>query len=401
MFAILGVQFWGGKFWKCTDESVRGVSECVGTASDGTVRKWQNAPINFDNVSNGMLTLFECASMELWLDVMHHSMDAPADIGEQPEANRQWWAAFFYVVFTIVGPFLIMNLFVGAVVDTFARVKSENGRAATLTEEQLQFVVSIKEMANSKPTAVMTEPEGEEQPGCVFKLRSACFKLVVDDRFDAAVILLIVVNICVMSMSIWEKPPLGVPAGLQQERDLQETTWNDSLEWCNAFFTLLFAVEATLKLIGLGWRQYFGSMFNVFDFTVLITSIAGFILDLIALDSGNSDILQVVLMFRAARVMRVFRLTVKFGGVRRLLETLLFALPSLLNVTMLLCLVLFIFTIMGMNLFGTNQLSTYSGYDHYGLHTEHANFREFWKGFFTLFRMSTGNAATISCFAMM
>eukprot|EP00657_Telonema_sp_P-1_P010085 TRINITY_DN4377_c0_g1_i1.p1 TRINITY_DN4377_c0_g1~~TRINITY_DN4377_c0_g1_i1.p1 ORF type:complete len:421 (+),score=130.40 TRINITY_DN4377_c0_g1_i1:2-1264(+) len=132
IFAIMGVQFWAGKFWKCTDETVKNVTECI--AAGG---QWLNAPINFDNVLNGMLTLFEVASLELWLDVMYNSMDAPSNIGEQPVMNCQWWSSVYYVVFIIIGSFLVMNLFVGAVVDTFGKVKAEQERSGMLSDLSL------------------------------------------------------------------------------------------------------------------------------------------------------------------------------------------------------------------------------------------------------------------------
>jgi len=105
VFAILGVQFWAGKFWKCSDDSVASVEQCVGTADDGSPRQWQNAPINFDNVSNGMLSLFEIASMELWLDVMYNAMDVPSEIGLQPVQDEAWYFAIYFVIFIIIARF--------------------------------------------------------------------------------------------------------------------------------------------------------------------------------------------------------------------------------------------------------------------------------------------------------
>jgi len=388
IFAILGVQFWAGRFWRCTDDTVAGVSECVGTAADGTPREWQNAPINFDNVPNGMLTLFEVASMELWLDVMHNAMDAPSEIGVQPSTDQHWWASLYFVVFIVIGSFLIMNLFVGAVVDTFNTVKTESAKSATMTENQMQFVSSMKEMLSNKPQRALVPLDGDS---CLVGLRRRCFHLCTNAYFDTAVMILITANVLVMSLFWWEMPRTGVLADSQQERELQETPWNSSLTHINTAFTALFVMEATLKLFGFGCGQYFSSGLNIFDFFVVSVSVIGFVFELVA-GSDNTDMLNILLIFRAARVMRIFRLTVRFSGVKRLMETLMFTLPSLLNVTMLLVLVLFIFTILGMNFFGLNKISTTSGYNHYGLYTEHANFRTFWKGFFTLFRMSTGES---------
>jgi len=387
VFAILGVQFWSGKFWKCSDDSVTGVDECFGIADDGSPRLWQNAPINFDTVSNGMLTLFEVASMELWLDVMYNAMDVPSTIGMQPIKNNAWYSAIYFVIFIIIGSFLIMNLFVGAVVDTFNTVKKENLRSATLSDSQQQFVSSMREMLANKPVPVLVPLEG----GCS-GFRGLCFQLATSDLFDNIILCLIAVNILVMGAGWWELPDLGVEVGSQAMRDVQDTPWNKALDLINFIFTFIFSSEAIVKLLGLGTKQYFESSMNIFDFCVVTVSVIGCMLEVFLGDDQSPTLIGVLLIFRAARVMRLFRLTVRFEGVKRLLETLVFTLPSLMNVTMLLMLVLFIFTILGMSFFGNNPNSTVTDHGHYGLYTEHANFRTFWKGFFTLFRMCTGES---------
>ena len=76
VFGILGVQLWAGKLWTCSDpdgETLFGVdlNNCV------EPNIWKNADMHFDNIGGAMLTLFEVASLELWLDVMYAAMDAP------------------------------------------------------------------------------------------------------------------------------------------------------------------------------------------------------------------------------------------------------------------------------------------------------------------------------------
>ena len=79
VFGILGVQLWGGKLWTCSDpdgETLFGVdlNNCV------EPNIWKNADMHFDNIGRAMLTLFEVVSLELWLDVMYATMDAPDNL---------------------------------------------------------------------------------------------------------------------------------------------------------------------------------------------------------------------------------------------------------------------------------------------------------------------------------
>jgi len=98
------------------------------------------------------------------------------------------------------------------------------------------------------------------------------------------------------------------------------------------------------------------------------------------------------MVFRVARVLRICRLALRFAGIKRLLQTLLFTLPAVMNVLMLLCLAIFIFAVLGMSFFGENPYADTEDHGHYGLYNEHANFRYFHIGFFTLFRMTTGES---------
>jgi len=178
--------------------------------------------------------------------------------------------------------------------------------------------------------------------------------------------------------------------GTIAEFEAQTTGWNNAISTINLAFTFCFVTEAALKLVGLGMQQYFSVGMNCFDFLVVAVSVIGDILDR-SVSNIDMTFANMLLIFRAARVMRIFRLFTRFKGVRRLLETLLYTLPSLLNVTTLLVMVLFIYTILGMSFFGTMPLCP-DGPCPYGLYNDHANFRYFHTGFFTLFRMSTGES---------
>merc|ERR1712164_182325 len=97
--------------------------------------------------------------------------------------------------------------------------------------------------------------------------------------FDGVVVLLILLNVVVMSMVVWVMPPAGTLAGSLQEKQAQDTTWNQSISQINLVFTVCFVVEAYLKLMALGFEQYFASYMNTFDFFVVIISVAGDILE--------------------------------------------------------------------------------------------------------------------------
>ena len=67
------------------------------------------------------------------------------------------WAVFF-LMWMIVGCFVALNLFVGAIVDNFTRIKKESDGSATMTPEQEQWVNAMKS-TNTKPNKGARAPK--------------------------------------------------------------------------------------------------------------------------------------------------------------------------------------------------------------------------------------------------
>ncbi|KAL4475075.1 hypothetical protein ABPG74_001771 [Tetrahymena malaccensis] len=119
----------------------------------------------------------------------------------------------------------------------------------------------------------------------------------------------------------------------------------------NQVFTILFAIDMGLKLIGLGFTEYVSDKMNIFDAIIVILSV----LELAVL-SGSSS----VSAFRSLRILRVFRVL----RVTRLLRSLQFmkvliaaissTLQQFIFILLLLFLIMFIYALLGMSIFGGN-----------------------------------------------
>ena len=78
IFSIMGVQFFGGKFYKCTDadgerlpiDIINDKYECY--ENNYT---WVNSKIHFDHVGHAYLALFQVATFEGWMEVMADAVD--------------------------------------------------------------------------------------------------------------------------------------------------------------------------------------------------------------------------------------------------------------------------------------------------------------------------------------
>lgn len=91
------------------------------------------------------------------------------------------------------------------------------------------------------------------------------------------------------------------------------------------------------------------------------------------------NLLRLIRIFRVSSALRHFKFAT---GARKLLNTLIISLPASFNIGILLVLIMFIYSIIGMNFFLNIKLIN-------GL-TETQNFQTFGKSMITLFRISTG-----------
>jgi hypothetical protein len=184
-----------------------------------------------------------------------------------------------------------------------------------------------------------------------------------------------------------------------------------AMQVANVVFTVLFAAETSIRLIGLGRHQFFRfgmRSWNVFDLFLVLVSIADLLVQYLAnssssgssgsnsnssgsgsnsgSNSGNSagGLIFVTRILRLMRVTRLFRLIRHCRGLRLLLLTLVYSLPALTNIGSLLLLVFFVFAVLGVDTFGSVELG--------GGLTRHANFQNFPTAFATLVRVCTGEA---------
>ena len=221
IFAILGLELFGGKFGHCMDPGndliegdrlivgmqeitidgsitkINDYQECMSLSRYNITRRTTDGILltdmaditgdrsylkhtefpqwlypqfgSFDNVFMSLMLLFEVSALEAWPDVMHVAMDAdskdlfiqpyrfdsnplswmnsdnwtksstrprPDVVTEQKHVSSNVEAAIFFVLWIVFGCFVIVNMTVGVVCDTFADIKAENDGLLLMTEEE-------------------------------------------------------------------------------------------------------------------------------------------------------------------------------------------------------------------------------------------------------------------------
>ena len=116
----------------------------------------------------------------------------------------------------------------------------------------------------------------------------------------------------------------------------------------NFAFTMYFVVEMTVKLMGLGPHRYVSDNFNIFDGLVTILGVIDMALTL----APNVTSPGAMSIFRAFRLMRVFRLARSWTSLNHIITVLLSSLASVGWLTALMFLYLFITGLLGMTVSG-------------------------------------------------
>ena len=120
----------------------------------------------------------------------------------------------------------------------------------------------------------------------------------------------------------------------------------DTLYYLDRILTVVFFIETLIKLYAMGFISYFGNAWCWLDFVIVAVSLLNFGVSL--LGAGNIPIFKTM---RTLRALRPLRAMAKLEGMKVVVNALIGALPSIVNV-LLVCLIFWlIFAIIGVNTF--------------------------------------------------
>uniref|UniRef100_A0A8C4I2S4 Voltage-dependent N-type calcium channel subunit alpha n=1 Tax=Dicentrarchus labrax TaxID=13489 RepID=A0A8C4I2S4_DICLA len=441
MFAIIGVEFYMGKFhttcfridtgeraadWPC------GLEPPARTCPNGTeCREYWTGPnfgiTNFDNILFAVLTVFQCITMEGWVDILYSTNDVAGNT----------WNWLYFIPLIIIGSFFMLNLVLGVLSGEFAkereRVEKRQEFLKLRRQQQiereltgyLEWICKAEEVlleeeeeiaeekspldgawykrkqnlpvlkrgkAKKGKNDLISAEEGEDPfadissvapPGSPFgrasvksssKLDSSSYfrrkekrtrffirRMVKAQSFYWIVLCLVGLNTLCVAIVHYDQPK-----------------WLTQALYTTEFVFLgLFLTEMSLKMYGLGARNYFHSSFNCFDFGVIVGSICEVIWDMIK--PGASFGISVL---RALRLLRIFKVTKYWNSLRNLVVSLLNSMKSIISLLFLLFLFIVVFALLGMQLFG--------GQFNFEDETPTTNFDTFPAAILTVFQILTG-----------
>uniref|UniRef100_A0A8C7UAL3 Voltage-dependent N-type calcium channel subunit alpha n=1 Tax=Oncorhynchus mykiss TaxID=8022 RepID=A0A8C7UAL3_ONCMY len=404
MFAIIGVEFYMGKFHStCFTLAVPAGAFPCGTEApsrmcpNGTecTEYWigPNYGItNFDNILFAVLTVFQCITMEGWVDILYNANDASGNT----------WNWLYFIPLIIIGSFFMLNLVLGVLSGEFAkereRVEKRQDFLKLRRQQQIERELTgyLEWICKAEEVLLAEEDENAEEkspldgawykrkqnlPGgavCVFPPGSPFGRASVKSmKLD--------------SSSYFRRKERRMRFFIRRMVKAQSFYW--TVLCLVGLNTLCVAHTHThthahtyihyrmddyhLKMYGLGARNYFHSSFNCFDFGVIIGSILEVVWSMIK--PGASYGISVL---RALRLLRLFKFTKYWNSLRNLVVSLLNSMKSIISLLFLLFLFIVVFALLGMQLFG--------GQFNFEEETPTTNFDTFPAAILTVFQILTG-----------
>ncbi|KAM6474331.1 sodium channel protein type 8 subunit alpha isoform 5-T7 [Liasis olivaceus] len=187
-----------------------------------------------------------------------------------------------------------------------------------------------------------------------WNLRKTCFLIVEHNWFETFIIFMILLS-----------------SGALAFEDIyieQRKTIRTVLEYADKVFTYIFILEMLLKWCAYGFVKFFTNAWCWLDFLIVAVSLVS----LIANALGYSE-LGAIKSLRTLRALRPLRALSRFEGMRVVVNALVGAIPSIMNV-LLVCLIFWlIFSIMGVNLFAGKYHYCFNETSEYRFEIEEVN----------------------------
>jgi len=428
IYSIIGLELFMGAFHKtcfdiATGEMMEDPNPCGGIfhCPNGTECRgeWEGPQwgiTSFDNFGQAMLTVFQCITLEGWTDMLYWIHDSQGNT----------WQFIYFTSMVVLGSFFVMNLILGVLSGEFSKEKEkaqsrgdfQRLRAQQQMEEDLQGYIDWITQAEDIA-------EQEEQQGTLqveVDIASAKKNHVVAGLLKSAMLPLQQVVDVHLTAKVTDgeakKPRKHMRQSPWQKRMKSFEKWNRSMkrkarrvcksqwmfwliiilvflntivlatehhkqppwldefqEYTNLFFVCLFTGEMLLKMYALGFSGYMVSLFNRFDFFVVISSILEFVL-------VNQELMPPVGMsvLRCIRLLRAFKVTRYWASMGNLVKSLVNSIASINALLVLLILFIFIAALLGMQIFGGR----------FDNEESRSTFNSFWQSCLTVFQILTG-----------
>uniref|UniRef100_A0A8D3AQH2 Voltage-dependent L-type calcium channel subunit alpha n=1 Tax=Scophthalmus maximus TaxID=52904 RepID=A0A8D3AQH2_SCOMX len=318
IFALLGMQLFGGKF---------------------NFDEMQMKRSTFDSFPQALLTCFQILTGEDWNAVMYDGIMAYGG----PIFPNMIVCVYFVILF-VCGNYILLNVFLAIAVDNLAGgvtvpthlhlfLREKKDDEEEWDEDEEKEDEDAPEFSGPKEKIVPI-PDGSSffilgKKNC---LRVACHNLIHHPYFTNIILVFIILS----SISLAAEDPIK-----------SHSFRNIVLGYADYVFTSVFTVEIVLKMTVYGAFLHTGSFcrnaFNLLDLLVVSVSLMSFFL--------HSSAISVVKILRVLRVLRPLRAINRAKGLKNVVQCVFVAIRTIGNILIVTTLLQFMFACIGVQLF--------------------------------------------------
>ena len=328
----------------------RDICECWG----GIWGKIMGNAASFDNIGESIFTVMQISTLSSWGDVMWTATQMNGIDMEPIRDNQPYWILFFIVLIMVCG-FLSVNMFVGILCDNFTKMRA--GGNLFMTEEQSEWVRTQNIILRISPQKVISIPK--------HPIAEKIYHFKKSKWVTSISLLNLILSIIVEGCYSFE------------QNDTTSRAIHVLRLICSIFFWIDFGLELAAER-----KHILNNGYAYIDFVMCVFGDA-FIISSMITESPYYLIPPGIV--RIIRIPCLYKFIDSFGlhsfGPAILLKTLAITLPGIFNVGMVLFLMIFIYTTMGIQLFA--KVGYYEEYD------DSSNFRTFWTAFLTMIQLGT------------
>jgi hypothetical protein len=346
IYALLGINLFKDEInFYCEDPNYITKETCILNS-----KNWLLNPENFSNFLVALKTLFELTLAQGWAHVMK--------VAAQNLQSK--WVYLYFISYIVIGYLFILNLFVSVVVQKFKILKNSQENFSQLSEDEKEWIKVQKIMLKFRPVPKF---EVEDSKYC----NKLIHEFVLSKHFENLTVIFILLSMITLVL----------------QYNNSSYTYNIILDSGNYFFTFLFNIEIILKIYVYG-SIFFKTGWNIFDLIVILVCDVMVVLNILTYFQfvNISSISSLPILLRTFRFLRLIRLLTVYSKLRALIDTLVYLVPSVLNVGIVMAILLMIYSCIGMNLFGTVPFREEINSNN--------NFRNFISSLIVLFRITTG-----------
>jgi hypothetical protein len=315
---------------------------------------------HFDHLAAAILVIIQCTTLEGWTDIMYMLEDS----------YSEWFAPVYFFILIFITSFFLLNVALAVIWEAYSELSedSDDGgeeegagaqdAVASPTGATAAWASGTDNKENEGESAEEKDKPDEEEddnaldddfeevmleaPWIDCAPVRFCRLIAFNEVFVSVIMFFITAN--VGTMMIDQHPPPNATERL-------------ALEYCGIIFNTVFTIEMVINLIAMGPKRYWTNPVTAFDGVIVIVSLISWM----GLGGGGGA----ARAFRGFRLLRIFRLAKKWTSFRILLKSMAVTAKAMGNFTVLLVLMMYVFTLMAMSFFAT---SFHFDYDNGGHH---------------------------------